>query len=246
MNKTIYLASKEPDSKGSWFVIGVLNQQDDLFSFYYTNGVKKLKNFSPFYGMEDLDEVYKSSVLFPIFQNRLMSKNRPEYNNFINWLGLNSKESSPLEVLALTGGVRATDSYEIFYNIDVDAKGYFEHVFFAHGVRHFSEINVKTLTKGEKLKLVLDIQNEHDCHAVLIRKDEPSISLAYCPRYLSKNIYDLLKEAPEDISVTVELVNEDAPKAYSLLCKMVGNIDSSKFDNFKFMDNEEYEQYTKD
>ena len=243
MNRTIYLASKDHVNKGSWFGGCVLKQLGNLYTFHYTNGVKNIKSFKPFYGMERLDIVYESSVLFPMFQNRLMSKNRPEYNNLINWLGLDSETSSPLEVLALTGGVRATDSYEIFYGIDVDDKGYFEHVFFAHGVKCFDEKDtIDNLEKGEKLKLALDVQNEHDPHAVLIRKNEPAISLAYCPRYLSKNIHELLNNSPDNLSVKVELINKNAPKAYNLLCKITGNIHAVK--GFTFMDSEEYKQYT--
>ena len=36
--------------------------------------------------MRDLHGVYESAVLFPLFANRLLSKTRPEYRDFLAWL----------------------------------------------------------------------------------------------------------------------------------------------------------------
>ena len=63
-------------------LIGRLEFANGTYRFVYTRGAKTAKGFTPFSGMENLDDIYKSAELFPIFANRLLSKSRPEYEAF--------------------------------------------------------------------------------------------------------------------------------------------------------------------
>ena len=243
-NNTIYVAWRNCNANGGWYVIGALEKEEQQYNFHYTNGVKVADGFSPFSGMTDLAEVYKSESLFPLFANRLLSKNRPEYPKLIKWMGFSDSDPEPIEMLGLTRGIRATDQFEMFNKINVLNDGSFEHVFFAHGFKHFpdrAQNRIRELYNGEELKLVLDKQNDFDPHAVLIRTKEPNEIFAYCPSYIAKNVHDLLSSNPSAITVRVELVNIEAPESYQLLCKLTGKVDI----NFKFMDDYEYKPYRK-
>jgi hypothetical protein len=48
--------------------------------------------------MTDLYKRYQSSDLFPFFSNRLMSPKRPEFDQFIHWIGA---EQEANEVVSL-------------------------------------------------------------------------------------------------------------------------------------------------
>src|SRR6266542_144792 len=107
--KVLYLAWQDPQSR-QWFPVGKLSSDRGIYRFVYTKGAELSKNFMPFGFMQDLHAVYKSHDLLPLFANRLISKKRPEYRDFLRWLDLREDEADPLVVLARTEGVRGTGS----------------------------------------------------------------------------------------------------------------------------------------
>ena len=64
--------------------------------------------------MKNFDSVYESNNLFPVFSNLILSKSRPEYKQYLDWLGLEREDVNPLKLLAVSGGIRETDSFELF------------------------------------------------------------------------------------------------------------------------------------
>ncbi len=75
---------------------------------------------------------------------------------------------------------------------------------------------------GERLYLTQDLQNSYDCMALLMRTSDPITLVGYAPRYYSAEFTQLIKASDIDqVKVTVELVNRDAPDQYRILCKMV-------------------------
>jgi len=55
--------------------------------------------FEPLPSFPWLGEVYTSTYLFPVFANRLMPKNRPDYSSFLHWLNLTQNESDLIAML---------------------------------------------------------------------------------------------------------------------------------------------------
>ncbi len=239
-NKSVYLAWQDPETK-SWHVVGLLTGHTDAYTFGYTHGALTSKNFIPFSGMEDKNNKYISTELFPLFYNRLLSSNRPEYSNFINWLGLPSNASA-ISVLGRSGGLRSTDKLEMFNRIEVEADGSFEYVFFAHGLGYLTPTankRVSRLQQGDELLLCLDCQNSYDEHAVIIRAANPAEIIGYVPRYLSQNITLFLKEDKNCISISVEALSNEAPANYKLMCKLSGKLSKSLAD--KVMQDDEFQ-----
>ncbi len=89
--------------------------------------------------MLDMGVVCLSNELFPLFSNRLLPKSRPEYRDYLKWLGLDENKTDEMEMLARSGGQRATDTLEIVPCPEPSANNSYEVYFFSHGLRHLSE-----------------------------------------------------------------------------------------------------------
>lgn len=222
--KALFVAWQDPNSR-RWVPVGRLTYENGTYRFVYTRGAKEVKNFTPFGRMTDLESAYVSDVLFPLFANRVLPKSRPEYRDYLRWLGLSETEHNEIEVLARSGGLRATDTLEIFPCPEPAEDNNYVVYFFSHGLRHLISENqerIKSLKSQERLFLMQDIQNLYDPMALLMRTDDPISIVGYCPRYYSGEFSKLLKEVgPDRVKVAVEQVNSDAPSQLRLLCKLV-------------------------
>ena len=227
-SNSVYVAWQEPDTR-NWHVVGNLQERNSGYVFKYTKGALKSSKFTRFSGMNDVRETYVSEELFPLFKNRLLSPRRPEYPRFIKWLGFEDDSVNPIDILARSGGLRSTDPLQIFKKIEVDASGKFEHFFFLHGLSYLNSMandRVSELRPGENLRLCLDLQNEYDGDAVVVRADKPAEIVGYCPRYLSNDIKKMLLDDPKSVTLSVEKISDDAPHNYRLLCKLSGTLNS--------------------
>ena len=220
--KKLYLAWQDRDNR-QWYPVGCLTFDNNMYRFAYTKGAGKSPRFIPFGRMTNLKAVYESDELFPLFANRLLSKSRPEYKDYLKWLELEDDNNNPLDMLALTEGLRGTDSLEVFQCPIRTKDGKYEVRFFSHGIRHLPEyaINrVNNLKTGEKLFLMRDIQNPHHSLAIALRTNDPIIIIGYCPRYLSDDFNHIIDSCGGNCpEVTVSQVNTEAPSQLRLLCK---------------------------
>ncbi len=223
--KVLYLAWQDPQSR-QWFPVGKLSSENGVYRFVYTKGAKLSKNFIPFGFMQDLHAVYKSHELLPLFANRLISKKRPEYRDFLRWLDLREDEADPLVLLGRTEGVRETDSLTVFPCPERDPEGKYVVHFFSHGVRHLPDearVRISKLHVGQRLYLMPDPQNRYDGCAIAIRTDDPATIVGYCPRYISRDFLEILENDPDAVQVRVKRVNTDAPIQLRLLCTLTAN-----------------------
>ena len=222
--KALFVAWQDPKTR-SWAPVGRLTHDEGLFRFVYTRGAKDMgKSFQPFGAMRDLNSSYVSELLFPLFANRVLPKSRPEYDTYLKWLGMSEGAYDVMDELSLTGGFRATDSLELFPCPEPTSQNQYVVYFFSRGIRHILPENrerANELEKGQRLYLMLDIQNKYDTHALVLRTADPVTLVGYAPRYYSGEFSSVVKEVgPENIKVTVERVNKDAPLQYRLLCRL--------------------------
>lgn len=220
--KALFLACQDKVSHG-WSPIARLTKQDGQYHFLYTKGVHKIPGFVPLGRMVDIGKEYISDDLFPLFSNRILPKSRPEYSEYLNWLGLSYESHSAIEELARTGGLRATDNLELIPCPEPTPDKRYEAYFFCRGLSHFhkeSQDRASTLAEGARLFLLRDICNEFDEAALLLRTGDPISLVGYVPKYYSAEFTRLLSAAsPDDAKVTVERVNASAPLQYRVLCK---------------------------
>lgn len=229
MNSALFVAWRSGDtSNGRWGPVGRLEHVASGYRFVYTRGAQVLPGFHPFPGMLDLEAVYESEDLFPLFANRLLARSRPEYEAFLVWGGFDpNNPPDPLAVLSVTEGRRATDSLEVFPCPMPDSDGCYTNKFFLHGIRWMPPAAIERIGKlrpGESLGLMPDHNNNYDHQAVAVRtsiEGSDRFWIGYVPRYLASDVRQLCAQCdPDIIKVTVERVNLDAPLQHRLLCRM--------------------------
>lgn len=220
--KAVFIAWQDPESR-RWVPVGRLTAQREAYQFVYTQGAMSSPNFRAFGAMSDLHSSYESSTLFPLFSNRLLSKNRPEYHDYLRWLDIQTEISDPIEELAKTGGIRATDSLIVFPCPEPESDGRYRISFFGHGIRYLppqAQQWVEQLESGRRLYLMLDNQNEQDTLAIAMRT-EPAMVVGYVPRYFTEDFRKIMEgKIADTIRVQVDKVNHDAPIQMRLLCTL--------------------------
>jgi hypothetical protein len=221
--KALFVAYQDTVSR-TWRPVARLTHDGKLYHFAYTSGAKELPNFVPFGRMNELNAEYVSEQLFPLFANRLLPKSRPEYQDYLNWLGLTPVSHDAFEELARTGGLRATDTLELIPCPEPTSTNQYEIYFFCRGLRHLptvSQARSLALNKGEQLYLMPDPQNSSDEMALLLRTNDPVSLVGYVPRYYSAEFSRLISLVGwAATKVTVEKVNPEAPIQYRVLCKL--------------------------
>jgi hypothetical protein len=193
----LFLAWQDPVSR-HWFTIGRLTVEDGKYQFVYTQGVNEAQKkcaFKALSSFPELDKIYTSTHLFPVFANRLMSRSRPDYSSFITSLHILSDEHDPMAILARSGGERQTDTLAVFAP-EIDQQGQYHLYFFSHGLRHLPSSSIERINRfepGEKLWLAREFQNPHDSQALILTTEDHHI-VGYCPRYLLAEISELLRQ----------------------------------------------------
>jgi hypothetical protein len=224
--KKLFVGWQSPKSR-TWHTVGVLSYSDErqMFQFQYTKGHLDCKDEFPYMsGMDNPNKTYYSKELFAFAKNRLLSKNRPEYKEFMSWLKTESMDLGPLEELAFSGGVKGTDSLE-FFSVPQIENGRFIFNFFVRGIRHLSDISIeriKKLNEEEKIYLMTDPQNASDRNAVAIRTEKPAILIGYCPKHLTKDFCALLRnnEFSSSVEAKIVRVNYSAPLQYRIAIEL--------------------------
>lgn len=214
---TLYIAWQDPQTR-YWHTVGRLSRNDSGYHYAYTCGALASERFTYLGRMNDLHATYHSDSLFPLFSNRLLEPSRPEYPEYLGWMGIGN-QTDKLELLARSGGYRGTDRLCVYPDVQSGSDGSAEFFFFSHGLRHLErqELDaIHQLQSGRRLTLIQDSKNIHDNHALLII-DGQKVRVGYCPRYLSQSLHDHVRN--DLIEVRVEKLNLDAPLHFRLLCK---------------------------
>lgn len=237
--KTLFLAwqaARQPPHGGppsrAWYPIGRLEAASDrrAYRFTYTQGARRAQQeagFAPLIAFPDLDRVYEDDELFPLFQNRLLSPRRRDYPAFIERLALAPDDVDPIEVLALSEGVRETDHLQVFPRLQIDQDGRFLSRFFLHGWRHASvqaQDRVQRLRDGEPLRVAIEINNPAASTAVQLQSVDGPVVLGWAPRYLVDDLVRACTGSPHSITARVFKLNPaPAPYQQRVLVELQGH-----------------------
>jgi hypothetical protein len=207
-----------------WTPVGRLQHDGDLYRFFYTKGART-PGFVPFSQMENLDQIYESEEMFPLFANRLLSRRRPEWEYYLRSSGFDlANPPDPIVILEVTEGIRETDAVEVFPCPVPDQYIAYINKFFMHGMGWFSPLGIdraSRLVEGERLKLMFDFQNDHDPRAVAVRTEDDRLMIGYIPRYLAHDVWRLCGDCSGDgIELKVMKVNASAPLEQRVLCDL--------------------------
>ena len=226
--QAVFVAWQQPESR-RYFPVGRLESgtgpESARYEFAYIQGALDAakEGFQPFLAFPELDRVYRSEELFPFFANRVMSRSRSDFADCVKRLGLDPETADEMSILARSGGVRATDSVELFPMPTFDsAAGCYRTHFLMHGFRHLEpdeQKRVLRLKQNERLELVPEPTNPNDPKAIRLKTCDASF-VGYVPRYVLEDVW-ALADACSYIDVYVEHVNPPpSPIQQRLLCRM--------------------------
>ncbi len=193
----IYLIWKDPKSRRQ-FIIGHLSKNGQ-FEFEYGFEVEKAikAGFELLIGFENINEIYKSDILFPVFSSRLPDKKRRGIETILS--KYNMEKYDEYKLLKRSGARLPIDSLEfidpIMMNDDIRDV---TRIFYLAGPRHYIGCNGEECAKSidiekyEALKLVLESENDYDNNAIKICNSK-GLHIGYLPRYYSPEVTELLK-----------------------------------------------------
>ncbi len=216
--KSLFLAWQAPtDSKHSraWFPVGRLDAETGSphYRFRYTHGAIQAQadvGFAPLLAFPEFRQVYESDELFPLFQNRVLSPKRTDFQEYIQWLDLDRSHADPISILSVSGGERVTDNLEVFPMVSADAEGHFNVRFFLHGLRHLGERAIERASRlvvGEELRIMVELNNPATRLAVPLMTEDYTM-IGWAPRYLVQDLIKCVPNAPQ-ISAKIARINVD-------------------------------------
>jgi len=209
--------------------VGRLIYRDDkLYEFTYIKKAQEAiqQGFMAFLDFPYLGQFYLSHQLFPLFANRVLPVNRPEFREYIGALGLSQENADPMHILARTGGRRETDQIEMFpLPLSDPQTGAFATHCLIRGIRYMPqpvvEERIADLRPHEPLFLLWDAQNELDPTSLVVRTRD-YVLLGYLPAYLSREMCELLSSLPQPQVFVVQVNPPPAGVHHRLLCRVDG------------------------
>ncbi|MEK6263777.1 MAG: HIRAN domain-containing protein [Clostridium sp.] len=193
----IYLVWKEIETRRQ-YIVGQLSKNGQ-FEFKYGFEVKAAieKGFKLLISFEQIDKVYKSDILFPVFSSRLPDKKRQGLDKIL--LKYSMKEYDEYKLLKRSGARLPIDNLEFIDPILGDDSEDIKRVFYMAGPRHYMGCDGEDCLKsediyvGEKLSLVLEPENKHDKSAIKILNSN-DVHIGYIPRYYSETLIELINK----------------------------------------------------
>jgi hypothetical protein len=241
---SLFLAWQAQDPSRAWFPIGRLNADGARkhYVFQYTKGAQRAEKEAGFHllpAFPDLMAKYEASELFPLFKNRVLDPSRRDFDAYLRSLDLDPQNPDPIQILAISGGERQTDSFEVFPKIEKGENNTFSCRFFLHGLRHVSpsgqERGLK-LQSLERLQVSLELNNPATGTAIQLTTDDYQF-LGWAPRYLVEDILAAIKQSPK-IAAQVVRVNEvGVPINRRILVELSGSLP----DNFEPMSGPDFQ-----
>jgi hypothetical protein len=213
--------------------IGFLTWDGSVYRFVYIRNALLVKEFRPLLGFGDLYRSYGSTDLFPLFAQRAMDPRRPDYQRYVERLGLEG-EPGPWEQIARSQGRRQGDTLQLLPEpalLDNALTG----LFLVHGMRYAHreprilngwkisvtrdqvEAVLADLRSGDALELAREPGNPMNPLALMVLGS--SVPVGWVPDLLVEDVQTLLDRAA--VTVSVEHINgPDAPWHLRLLARL--------------------------
>lgn len=227
--KTLFLAWQAPTRL--WFPVGRLDADpaQELYAFQYTQGAldaEQRVGFQRLIGFPDFRRRYESRELFPLFKNRVLDPNRKDFADYLRSLDLDPSNPDPLEILAVSGGERQTDSFEVFPKLEKGPDDRFSCRFFLHGLRHVSEAakqRALSLEAREPLLVSLELNNPVTGVAIQLTTEDYHF-IGWTPRYLVNDLLAAIVRHPQVGARVVRVNNPGTPISRRVLVEFSGNL----------------------
>ena len=222
--RRLFLIWQNPDTR-QFIRVGVLSELvDGRYVFGYTASAHA-DGFHPLAQFPDVSKTYVSDALPAFFVNRLMSKKRQSYPAYLNAIGVESPElDTPMELLARTGGPRASDTFHLVDDLAAGEDGRVVSRFLASGVRHVDGATdaLSRVLAGDELGLRTEAANPVNQRAQLVCAASGE-ALGYVPDWLLGDLETLLDRAAS-YRVIAERVSPDEHPHLRLLCRIEAHL----------------------
>lgn len=199
--------------------VGFLTYDGQTYRFTYIRNAKRIEGFRPLLGFSELDREYTSQNLFPLFAQRAMDPRRPDYQRYVERLGLEG-EPGPWEQITRSEGRRQGDTLQLLP--EPAATGdMLRGVFLVHGMRYLprdkAEAALLDLQAGDELALTDEPRNPVNPLALQVLGR--SVPIGWVPDLLVDDVRSLMQQSA--VSVRVEHINgPDAPWHLRLLARL--------------------------
>lgn len=191
--------------------IGRFSHHGDTYSFAYTRAAASIPDFRPLPGLAELHQRYESSSLPAVFGQRVMDRDRPDFDGYARTLGLDPTRATPWEQIVQSGGRRAGDTLQ-FMPAPMLVDGRALARFLVNGVRHIPEVPhtvggraihvtpeqqeeaLQGVTGGASVLIEAEDDNPRDVDACLVTVH--GVPVGWVPRALSTSVRELLTAGP--------------------------------------------------
>lgn len=207
----LYLIWKSEESRKQ-YIVGQLTKNGQ-YEFQYCLEVKSAidDGFMPLLCFQDLNRVYKSENLFPIFASRLPDRKRKDIKMILDKYDL--EEYDEYMLLKRSGARLPIDSLE-FIDPILDTDQAVKRIFYVAGVRHYLNCSgencdkAEEITRGDQVYLKQEKNNVYDSNAVQMLSEDGTV-FGYVPRYYSAGVTALLEKGRD---VVCHIYNVDKNK----------------------------------
>ena len=233
MARRLVVAWQHPEER-SIQPVGFLSRDGNAFKFAYIRNALTVSDFRPLLGFENLYGSYQSEDLFPLFAQRAMDPRRPDYQRYVQNLGLEG-DPSPWEQIARSQGRREGDTIQLFPEPIVD-NGEVRCLFLVHGIRHahkgtkiLNGVRVEVtreqiegalakLHRRDELGIIPEPENGKNPQAIVVM-GAPLVPVGWVPDLIVEDLHRLMEGA--SVTVTAEHINgPDAPWHLRLLARL--------------------------
>jgi len=149
-----------------------------------------------------------------------------DFREYLKFLDLEPENADPMEILAVSGGERQTDSLEVFPKVERAKDGGFRCRFFLHGWRHVSsaaQARLEGLSPGQSLQVAVELNNTVTTLALLLLMPDDYQMIGWARHYLVSDLMRAIAESPTDVSANVVKVNPaPAPAKQRVLIELTG------------------------
>jgi hypothetical protein len=226
--RTLFLAWQAPADR-AWFPVGRLDADtaSSRYRFNYTRGAlsAQREGFHPVVSFPSFNESYESSELFPMFKNRVLQPRR-DFPSYLASLALDRPD--PIEILAVTGGERQTDSFEVFPKIEKQADDSFVCRFFLHGLRYMSEAaqhRAIRLQPEETLGVSLELNNPKHGLAIQLTSQDYEF-IGWTPRFIVGDLLQAIAKTRRLTAKVIQVNSDEIPVNRRVLVEMRGYLPS--------------------
>lgn len=218
--KTIFVSWRCYETRER-MVVARLDWDGSWYQFSYTRGVRRSGYMLPFECKAKVEYVQYWTELPPRISVRRMRKSRPDYPQFLKWMGLDAPDA--MAELGISGGIKVTDSLETMPLPERTPTGEYVTEFFTRGLWEAGPASIdaaRRLVEGDRLWLIKDPLSRWCSYKLFADAEGESPYLGYLPRMFAKDIERLLDRCGPALEVRVRQLNQDAPTAMWVLCRL--------------------------